>query len=420
MPHHHYSLSVILLGMRLQNATSSSFRSICISLRLFGGELLNSLHVSTLQMWSKRLGHYLLHCPLEPGGNWVIILDESVAMGSQKLLLILGFRLEDWAFDRPFCLEDLTPLFLGVGNHWRNPEISAAIDQVRQRVGGNICYAIADQGHAITKSLEQEQMVHLHDMKHRMAKIFEAIYQQDPDYQSISERMGQMRRRLSLSEVAHLLPPNQRVKNRFMNLDPIADWGNRVIETLNSPSIDLSPRAREELAWVEEYASFFQHISPILETKQALLHLLNTKGYSDQTHQLATQQLAQIKELPCPRAQQFAQATEACLTRMQQQCVSLGLKTLACSSEIIESALGTFKQRIAHNPMVGMTDLVLSLALCFAKITPEFVLQGLAETPTKMVKQWKKETLPPSLLAKRREQLPQVAKRRKQKKGKKT
>jgi hypothetical protein len=371
-------------------------------------------------MWSKRLGHYLLHCPLDPGGDWAIILDESVAMGSQKLLLILGFRLDEWSFERPFSLEDLTPLYLGVGDHWRSPDICAAIDHVRQRVQGRLVYAIADQGHAITKALKQEQIEHLYDMKHRLAKVFESIYREDPDYQAISETMGLMRRRLSLSEVAHLLPPNQRAKNRFMNLAPIADWGNRVMEALDCPSIGLSPRAQEELAWVQQYRPFFQQITPILETQQAILLLLNTKGYDQQTHQLATQQLERLKQSPCPQALKFAQATQACLDRMQQQFQNLNTETLACSSEIIESAFGKFKQRIAHNPMVGMTDLVLSLTLCFAKITPELVHQALELTPTKLVIEWKKQHLPPSLLARRREQLPQIAKKREQRKGAKT
>lgn len=371
-------------------------------------------------MWSKRLGYYLLHCPLEPGGDWAIILDESVAMGSQKLLLILGFRIDAWSFERPFSLEDLTPLYLGVGEQWRHPDICTAIELVRQRVQGRLVYAIADQGNALTKALKQEQIEHVYDMKHRLAKIFESIYRDDLDYQTISENMSQMRRRLSLSEVAHLLPPNQRAKNRFMNLAPIADWGNRVIEVLDSSSIALSPRAKEELDWVLDYRFFFQQITPILETQQAILQLLNTQGYNKQTHRLAHEQLDGLEQSGCPRAIEFVRATQACLDRMQQQSEKLGPQTLACSSEIIESAFGKFKQRIAHNPMVGMTDLALSLTLCFAKITREFVRKALEATRTKLVIEWKKQNLPPSLLARRKEQLPQIAKKRKHRKKEKT
>ena len=92
----------MLMEMKLK--TSTSFRALALntviiteSLRL---ETKSPTHTTILN-WVHKLGYYQLMIKKEKGDDWIIMIDESIQIGREKILLILGIREKDIDFARP-------------------------------------------------------------------------------------------------------------------------------------------------------------------------------------------------------------------------------------------------------------------------------------------------------------------------------
>ncbi len=75
--------------------------------------------------------------------DWVLILDESIGIGQEKLFVILGIRKCDINFSRPLKLQDLTPLTIKSKNKWTGTDMAAELRIVEQQIG-KILYVVCD------------------------------------------------------------------------------------------------------------------------------------------------------------------------------------------------------------------------------------------------------------------------------------
>ena len=64
---------------------------------------------NTILLWVQKLGYYLLTRPKERADDWIIFLDHSIRLGPKKLFVVMGIREAHIDFQRPLCLQDLTP-----------------------------------------------------------------------------------------------------------------------------------------------------------------------------------------------------------------------------------------------------------------------------------------------------------------------
>jgi len=72
-----------------------------------------------------------------------------------------------------------------------------------------------------------------------------------------------------------------------------------------------------------------------------------------------------------------------------------------CSSDIIESMFGTFKNRLAKNSAGGLTEGCLSIANYGKYFQPKDVIAPMENTKTIDILKWREENLPISMLRKR-------------------
>ena len=59
---------------------------------------------STGLLWVKKLGYYQLQQSKEQANDWIIIADESIGIGQEKLLVVLGIRRCNIDFSGPLQL----------------------------------------------------------------------------------------------------------------------------------------------------------------------------------------------------------------------------------------------------------------------------------------------------------------------------
>ena len=78
-------------------------------------------------------------------------------------------------------------------------------------------------------------------------------------------------------------------------------------------------------------------------------------------------------------------------------------KIVLCSSDIIESMFGAYKNFVSSNKMAGVTKLVLVMAALTCEMTLESVKKSLEATTGQQLRDWDEEFIGTTLHRKRRE-----------------
>jgi hypothetical protein len=131
------------LAIKLQ--TSTGFRAIqkimSIYVMCLGISMKTPSH-STISLWTKKIGYYQLENkkPKRKTDDWIIILDESIEFGHDKLLVIYGIRNKQVDFGKALDYSDLTPLSIVSGDKWTGELIAGQIRKAESEHGkNNIC-----------------------------------------------------------------------------------------------------------------------------------------------------------------------------------------------------------------------------------------------------------------------------------------
>lgn len=207
-----------------------SFRGIAATHHIFESSLgmqVSSLHHSTVIQWIKRIGYYELN-KSKKQGRWVIVIDESVMIGQARLLNIYGQLVENIPVDRALCLQDMESLYVSSRTSWKGDDIAIVLEQLKISLG-EITYLVSDGGNNLMRACALTEIPHIYDITHYVALQYEYILKDNKDFTELSSMMGKMRRKGILSKIAHLLPPNQRTKSRFLNIDLVITWSLKAL-----------------------------------------------------------------------------------------------------------------------------------------------------------------------------------------------
>ena len=174
----------------------------------------------TISNWVKKVGYYQLSQPREKAEDWVIIIDESIQIGAEKLLLILGVRSSNIDFSRPLNFHDVLPIVQVSKSGWNAQKVKIELEKAIE-ILGTIKYAVSDKGASINKGLELCGIPQVHDITHRIANILKKVYKKDSEFESYINKVSRFRLQIQQTKWAYLLPPQQRSQSRFLNLKPI-------------------------------------------------------------------------------------------------------------------------------------------------------------------------------------------------------
>ncbi len=139
-------MSVVQFFLLAKINTSASFRGVSKTLVIFQFSLnihCKSPSYQTGLLWVKKVGYYQLQKPRERADDWIIIVDESIGVGQEKVLVVLGIRRSNVKFNRPLKIQDLEPLLVKSKERWMGDLIAGQLRIVKEQVG-NILYAVTD------------------------------------------------------------------------------------------------------------------------------------------------------------------------------------------------------------------------------------------------------------------------------------
>lgn len=381
--------------------TSTSFRALerfsPLCNQYFGMNL-GQPSYGTILLWTKKIGLYNLNpVNFEKADDWVLIVDESIAIGHERLLVIYGVRASQIDFNRALTYSDITPLFIKASSVWNAECIEKVIEKLKESIG-NIKYIVSDGGQSICKSIKLTSHQHVYDITHKLAWFLKIMYKNNETFISYTKEMAQMRFKGVRSEMAHIIPPSQRIDSRFMNLDILSDWGIKALKCLEKAGKD--DKIYKWLSWVKKYEEFIGELVIVNNIITEIKSNLKTKGLSVDTikevrkifrknEYLQYKSVKQLKNSVIP----FYQET---LDKLPDE------PKLLCSSDIIESSFGKYKSYLSKNPMGGFTDLSLLLSTITSGIDPCLIKESLENTKIGDLKLWSKENIGESNFARRK------------------
>jgi len=378
--------------------TSVSFRGlskVLASFNLYLNLELSSPSFSTTMLWIKKIGYFQLQLPKEKADDWIIILDESIGIGQEKVLVVLGIRRSRVDFSRPLMLQDMEPITVKSKERWTGQDIANELKIVKERLG-NIVYAVTDGGSTIKYGLKEVEIKQVYDITHAIAICLQRLYEKDEDFKDYAHKAGQMRFKLCCSKYAHLIPPNQRSKSRFLNVDTLSNWGMNVLQAQQNNEISTEDRA--QLLWVKEKGAFIVEMDNIMSAVREISIILKNEGLSKQTKSRCISLLSSCKN---GKSKIFKEYMLNYLDEYTKQ-ISHRKEKLLCCSDIIESTFGRYKNELSKNPMSGITDLVLIIPALTSSLSGESVRAAIDNCRVKDIVEWKKNNLCNSLLAKRK------------------
>ncbi|MGB6975910.1 MAG: hypothetical protein WBE18_00400 [Gammaproteobacteria bacterium] len=290
LPGHHYSaleifywLSLIIfaaVGLR------GSSRVMKITTQIFNLNVQIPSWYSG-RLWLMRLGYYKLNRSKTNAGDWIWIVDHSVQIGSEKCFVILGIRLCDLPIDRALKYEDVEPIEL-IPVTQSNGEIVYAQLKAAKEKTGVPREIIADKGSDIKLGIERfcdehKETCYVYDMKHALALLLKKELESDASWEDFIKLCQDTKQRVQQTELASLSPPNQRSKARYMNVDILINWGNKILDFLNKDEKEISNqfnlnKVKEKLGWINDYRIKIEEWSNIMNVISCTENFVRKNG----------------------------------------------------------------------------------------------------------------------------------------------
>lgn len=355
---------------------------------------------TTVMNWVLKIGCYELKKPKQKADDWIILLDHSIQIGTEKVFVVLGVRESSLQFDRPLQYKDLTPLIITSRKKWKGEDVAEHIRNLETEIG-KIKYAVGDYCGNLKKGLQLCEIRHIHDVTHWMALLIEKFYKKDKQYELFCLKMSEMGRRLSQSEVAHIIPPKQRNKSFYQNIKATSDWAIRSLQLVDSQSkkTESFKKEKENLIWLKDFRGLIIELNQINPTICEIEKVIKTKGLSSQTIKTCNAILNQSKLELSEKGKSLKQKILNYLIETLQLIPDA--KSLLCTSDILESAFGKYKNYVSSNQMACVTNLILCIAAFTSSLTEFDIIAALEKTKMIDVKEWTNKNIGDSVLKKR-------------------
>jgi len=408
---HQYTLGDMLSYVRMVLEGCVAMRA-AVRVAEILGELwelpLGAPHWSTVRLWLMRLGHYKLTRPKVQAADWVWLIDHSVQIGPQKCLVIVGVRLSQLPAAGD-CLryEDLEPIALLPQESSTKALVHEQLEQAAASTGVPRVI-LDDHGSDLHGGVELFRQAHPHtieiyDVKHKAACVLKRRLERDPRWSEFSRQVGQTKFQVQQTELAPLVPPRQRSKARYMNLEPLMRWGQATLRVLDDPPPAVLAhcsveRLEEKLGWLRAYREPLAEWSEFAAVIETVLDFVREEGLFAGAGD-ALQQTLQSLALT-PTARRFAEELQA-FVRDESAKAQPG-ERLPGTTEVLESCFGKLKSLEHEHSKSGFTGFVLSLCAVLGPTTAQVLQQAMQSTRTQDVWNWCHEHLGHSVQSQRK------------------
>lgn len=357
----------------------------------FGLEFKVPSHSIILQ-WMKKQGIANFKSkPFFEGKKWFLIIDESIQFGNKKLISVMAV-LSSCIREKALTYSDLIPLVLKSSTNWKAEQIKQEI--INSIDVKDVEYVVCDNGNNLKSTCKLLNLNHIEDINHKFSGFIKSIYEKDVEFEAYTKHLSSLRGKLSLSKVAHLMPPNQRIISRFMNLTPLFVWGDKTLKLIESNK--LNTLELEKVAFLLDFKELIKETLLILNTLNLIQKKLKTNHFNQDQIDEAMIELNKIRStkgiLISKKIKEYFDITKAKMNDNPQ---------IVCSSDIIESCFGKYKETVKLNKTIGVSDICLSISCLTSKQNIDDLKNALERIKSKDIKKWNEQNIGESLFKKR-------------------
>lgn len=351
---------------------------------------------STIRAWLLRVGLYALTKPLDRTKPWLWLIDHTIQIGTQKILLILGCPMDQVPFGvRALQLSDLQLVALAPMDQSNGDAVERELENAAVRRTGVPRLIVSDQGSDLLKGIGdyteiRPKTFHVPDAAPYGANLLKHAWNGQPRWQQFGQHLQDTSSKLRQTKAAYLLAPRMRPKARFMNVDSQLRFAARLLKHLDSEAPQA--KALEYYGWLREFRddlAVWQREHGLVRTA---IELVRVDGLHSGTGPLLEKAWGEIG----PRESEVRIAAKLREYVATYQPTTPGERFVA-STEILESSFGKLKRIEGQQSQDGVTGLVLALGAMVGKPTEEELKEALEETPQKKVDGWLERTLGPTM-----------------------
>ena len=341
-------------------------------------------------------------------GEWMLIVDATIQMGPQKVLLVLGIRIDKLEKNYIPTFEDAEPLVMRIVESCPGEVIEEVILEAKGKVG-RVRGIVSDAGSEMKKGMRLlsesgQNTIHLFDIVHLISNLLKNDLKNDDDWITFKQDTTHMTQVVKLSDLAHLAPPRLRSKERLMASVSLIKWACKLLAYVDVQYLqnnEIDPK----VAWVLKYRKQLSTWRQLHDLGEIALVLVHEQGYHQEISTEWNKSIAMIDFVNL-RTKAFSESIKALLQKEGLK-VPAGESRLG-SSVIIESSFGKFKQIEGYHASSGITTLVLALAGIFGKTDNIELAAALKSVSRNDLKDWLDENLGQSYLSRRKMDLNQV------------
>ena len=368
------------------------------------------------QWWLLRIGLYELRRPREQADDWVWMIDHTIQTGQGKCFVVFAFRLSVWRrkIDESLARDpdsvpslehrDLSVWMIERVESSSGEVVREPLERWSRETGVEPCGVLSDQGADVRhggekfSSVADRQTVLLHDISHAVANALKRQLAQCPHWAKFLADANHSQTKLRQTHGAFLMPPELKAKARWMNLEPLVAWSQRVLTFLDHPQAGLEraessltpEQLAEKMGWLREHSEAIQHWTTLMQAASTTLNVVRVNGDHESTPEVLRERLAKFTNGParalCDEVEAFVR-TQSLLARDQR---------LPGSTEILESLIGKGKQ-LTGSTRNGFTKSLLALAATVSDLTTQTIEAALNSTPVRDVQTWITDNLGLSL-----------------------
>jgi transposase-like protein len=357
---HKFNLKVVTFCVMLYVFAGCSFRSVHKVLGCFQSEyglLLGDLPSKTsIENWVQKLGYseYTDSGTYLYEGDYGIIIDESMVVGQQRMMLVLGVDAVK-SSEKALCFGTVRLLYIAVRPSWNWEDVVKLLDKVAEKMGKKPVYVISDGGNNLTKGIKKAELKRIPDVGHQIAKYVEQTYAHQEQFKAFTTAVAGVKFREIMKGTAYLLPPKQRTIARFMNLSGIVDWAANILRVFGT----LSLVEQETFSFLKDFRQLIKELKTVFEMTHKMLEIIKNKGIS---YENIAQCTILGKQYGAPIPTILTDKITAYLKEIKDKLPD-ATTTWHASSDVLESLFGKYKQIASPNKLNGITPFVLSLCV---------------------------------------------------------
>lgn len=338
----------------------------------------------TVSNWVERCGLHALQLTKSLQGEYVAIIDASIQIGKEQLMLLLGVEAERAArLDRPLRVSDMEVLGMEVQSSWNGDEVAAFISRsMAERPGISLRYVICDRGSNLLAALRKLALPVVSDCSHVMMNIVKKLFKDDAALSKLKASVGLLRQQLTMTDNAFALPATLRDKDRFGRIFTLVKWMERIDDYGTALNAELRARLNAgRNRWLDLRLRQVHRLMVITATR------LKCEGLSQASRDgWINDVLAYLQTQPL-----LTQQARSFITGMMNYFNDhadfyANWVRIQCCSDIIESIFGRYKNK---GGMKAISADVLSIAMYNRKISVDFVQQAMRQVTGPQLDEWR-------------------------------